>query len=50
LWKGKSSIDSDLVHVCDHVEDPVTGKRVQLLKWGPAPKINGDNQYEMDLE
>ena len=38
-------IDSNLIHVCDHKEDPVTRKRVQVLAYGPAPK----KQYEMSL-
>jgi len=44
----RALIDSNLIHVSDHKTDPTTGKRVQLLKWGPQPKLNG-NQYELDI-
>ena len=41
-------LDSDLIHVCDHKTDPTTGKTVQVLIYGPKPKLNG-NQYEFQI-
>jgi len=41
-------IDSNLVHVSGHKPDPETGKTVQLVSYGPQPKLNG-KQYELDL-
>ena len=41
-------IDSDLIHKCGTIKDRVTGKTVQLLAFGPEPKLNG-NQYEFKI-
>lgn len=41
-------IDSNLVHVSGHKKDNVTNKTVQLVAFGPQPKLNG-NQYELHI-
>ena len=33
----RALIDSDLIHVSDHKLCPTTGKKVQVLKYGPEP-------------